>query len=630
MGLPFGLSPIAYIKGDKGNTGSLAFATAETVPWSQGASVDMVGPESARGAHFKIPMSLPTPETVNNDEATAALILSLTETREAIERLVARRENVFTEADIAPAIARIVQRGSGVLAVPHGVKIFLTDTINLPDEVSHFVVDGHLVMTVDKPIINRAGAVVGDYTPINLSPNAGNREIYATHSDLALADWIFVASTDTLPGTSDKLGYIRQVRALTPTIVTTDAPLPRSMPTGTNRRLRKLRMARPIVISGDGEMEYQDPSASTSQMMTFTLVNGVYLRGVFLHDGGATAVSLRHCVNAHIAVRIDRMIDNLPTQVGYGVNVGGACRNVVVEGFISRCRHAVTTNNGPGEDIMPDFPFYGEPENFVFQPVTAYCTDKALDTHRAGFGGRMIANDMGSGGVVQVRCDAVYVEVRAMGNFFGDIVTIAPNLVGTTVVGPVVVSWNTAAVIKAFSDVMCTAFPVVYGGGGGTLFAIAEGVSLQAPIPTQYGPAAGDQDFASATTSAISGMIGYLAANATYILTAHIIYRAAAAVDCKLGWSAPSGTTINWTAEGLDVGATTSQGTVSRASLTAADEAQFGGVAAGTSNVVSLAGRVVAGATPGPLQLKAGQRVETAGSPAQIRAGSYMKLERVR
>lgn len=85
MPLPLGVKQLGTFQGGKGDTGSLAFATAETVPWTEPVSVQMVGPESARGAHFKIPMPLPSPATVNNDEATRSLVLTPTGTRAALD-----------------------------------------------------------------------------------------------------------------------------------------------------------------------------------------------------------------------------------------------------------------------------------------------------------------------------------------------------------------------------------------------------------------------------------------------------------------------------------------------------------------------------------------------------------------
>lgn len=87
MTLPAGVTKLGSFKGakgDKGNTGSIAFATAKKVSWTENPTVMMIGPESNRGAAFTIPMPLPSPETVNNDVATSALIKNPTATRDAL------------------------------------------------------------------------------------------------------------------------------------------------------------------------------------------------------------------------------------------------------------------------------------------------------------------------------------------------------------------------------------------------------------------------------------------------------------------------------------------------------------------------------------------------------------------
>ena len=579
------------------------------------------------------PNTVPTVEAVaaaltQAGPAAVALAAKLDAAVATLRRTVTSVENVYGPADFAPALDRIVATGGGWLVVPYGVTLYLWETIALPPEVRHVTVNGRIVMMVNAPVFTRDGKVVGVETPITAAPNAGNREITAAHSDIAVGDWIFVASRDTLPGTSDKLGYLRKVRSLTPGVVTMDTPLPRSMPTADGRRFRKVAFAPSILIDGEGEIFYNDPAASTATMVVMTFVDGVYARGIFAHDGGSTCVSVRHSRNVDVDMRIARMMDDLANgHVGYGVNVGGACRNVLVRGFISQCRHAVTTNPGPGEEDVPEFPFYGEPENWFFLPITEYCSNKAIDSHRAGYGGRMIVNDTGSGGAAQNRADAVYIEARSTGNFFGDIVTVGPNLVGKTVIGPVIASYGTAKVIRAYSDVMMTAFPVVYGGSQ-DLFAIEPGVSLEAPMPAQYASLSAHQSFASATLAPVVGMVAYMAVQAHYVLTVQAHYKAATTVDGKLAWSYPAGATINWTSLGLDVATSSSTATVTRQELTQESEATFGGV--GVNNVVTISARVVNGYNAGPLQLLAAQRVESASSPLEIRAGSYMKLERVR
>lgn len=74
MALPAGVAQLGTFKGEKGDTGSLAFATAESVPAGDVAAVEMIGPESNRGAHFKIPRGLPGVNAVANDAAMAALV----------------------------------------------------------------------------------------------------------------------------------------------------------------------------------------------------------------------------------------------------------------------------------------------------------------------------------------------------------------------------------------------------------------------------------------------------------------------------------------------------------------------------------------------------------------------------
>lgn len=71
MALPVDLEAMGSFKGPQGNTGTLAFATAESVPANANAEVEMVGPEENRGAHFKMPRGLPGVNAVPADEAFA-------------------------------------------------------------------------------------------------------------------------------------------------------------------------------------------------------------------------------------------------------------------------------------------------------------------------------------------------------------------------------------------------------------------------------------------------------------------------------------------------------------------------------------------------------------------------------
>lgn len=75
--LPAGVTFVTNIKGDegeKGATGTLAFAQAVSVPADQSAAVEMVGPPELRGAVFQIPRGLPGTNAVGNDSAFSTLV----------------------------------------------------------------------------------------------------------------------------------------------------------------------------------------------------------------------------------------------------------------------------------------------------------------------------------------------------------------------------------------------------------------------------------------------------------------------------------------------------------------------------------------------------------------------------
>ncbi|MBO3663744.1 SGNH/GDSL hydrolase family protein [Microbacterium stercoris] len=87
MALPWYVIWLANLrgpKGDKGDPGSFGFLTGEYVGWDEPFHAEMLGPASNRGAHIRLPMPLPSPETVNNDDATEALVLSPTKTGAAV------------------------------------------------------------------------------------------------------------------------------------------------------------------------------------------------------------------------------------------------------------------------------------------------------------------------------------------------------------------------------------------------------------------------------------------------------------------------------------------------------------------------------------------------------------------
>lgn len=88
-------------KGDKGDTGTFAGATAVSVPAGDPAEVSLSGPESAKVANFKIPRGLPGVNALENDAAVAAYIAATdSDTRSALEGVFIQKDAlVFNAAD---------------------------------------------------------------------------------------------------------------------------------------------------------------------------------------------------------------------------------------------------------------------------------------------------------------------------------------------------------------------------------------------------------------------------------------------------------------------------------------------------------------------------------------------------
>lgn len=136
MALPVGLAALGSFQGKegkKGDTGSLAFADGEVVGWDQPFDVEMIGPESNRGAYFKVPLPLPGPETVNNDDATELLVLNPTKSRAALLTFLARRVDLDVRdfgakgdgvsddtAAIQAAVDAAGDAGGGDVRIPDG------------------------------------------------------------------------------------------------------------------------------------------------------------------------------------------------------------------------------------------------------------------------------------------------------------------------------------------------------------------------------------------------------------------------------------------------------------------------------------------------------------------------------
>lgn len=186
MTLPAGVTWVTNIKGVKGDTGTFAFFTAESIPADQEASAVMVGPPENRGVHVKVPRGLPGANAVENDAAFATYVAAVdSDTRAA---LAARFAPVFTpEAfgavgdgvadDSTAVIAALNEAGlvGGTCLLKAGATYRVTESLVVPDGVT---VSGFGAMIVDeatdltRPVVDMGNNAHIDGPTISLSASS--------------------------------------------------------------------------------------------------------------------------------------------------------------------------------------------------------------------------------------------------------------------------------------------------------------------------------------------------------------------------------------------------------------------------------------------------------------------------
>lgn len=131
------------------------------------------------------------------------------------------------------------------------------------------------------------------------------------------------------------------------------------------------------------------------------------------------------------------------------------------------------------------------------------------------------------------------------------------------------------------------------------------------------------------TPAAVSGLSVSVAANYSYRMRARVIYTAAGGSttgQIKLGWSGPSGATMEWSNIGLVVnGASGVSGTATFDVSTISDVRSFGAAGTSTSCHVILEGTLDVGSTAGSLSLLAAQ-VSPSATATTVKDGSYVEL----
>lgn len=596
----------------------------------------------------RVPLLDPVTGRFPDDYAPQAILDAVATAGEAgsaaalatVGQSTARVFNVTSEGQITGALSAIVALGGGVLRVPHGVTLPLSQTLVLPEEVSELVLDGWLTSNGgDFTLVQRYGVHAGtgqwSYTTEDVAAKSRTLKV-ANPSIYSLEDWIFVASTDVIPRSTDKRGYMRKITSISGDVLTVDMPFPRSLTMAGTARAYRVNMTRGFRLRGDGGAFYPDQS-NKSSMFSFRWVHGLTIeRGLRLHTGGGPCIALQHVVDFDIRATIERFKNDVDNGfVGYGVSCGGASRDGFVGGTIRRCRHAFTTVTGPIGAGMP-ISYAGEPENIHVAPRTVRCGDKALDTHVPGWGIHLHLRDSGSGGGIHIRSDATTADGSADG-LLAPLVQYdagpyeVPAVFGFLTATGTRLADNSWAVLSVAADAVFTALPEVSDWGTvGTLWKLSAGVRVTTPSSTQFAITTADvgvnnsTDLVDVTELSIPVKKGY-----TYLLHGYLLTTANQATDLALAWSAPADTAMDWVSNGPAVSATSTSAQITRNNVSAPGTVTYiGGLADATPMVALPEGRLVAGAD-GFLTLRFAQAAVNATN-AYIRTGSWLRLDRVR
>lgn len=151
---------------------------------------------------------------------------------------------------------------------------------------------------------------------------------------------------------------------------------------------------------------------------------------------------------------------------------------------------------------------------------------------------------------------------------------------------------------------------------------------LTSMLPVIVAKAATEPLTASTTMQNDDELFASVAANATYSVMLHLFHDADTTGDINIGWSGPTGATMNWGAVVAHVNETSS-GTVTAVSMQTRiiSEVQSigGGASTGTYSVVH--GTLITSSTAGTLNFQWAQRVSSA-TATNVRAGSMLILHR--
>ncbi|HYH49649.1 MAG TPA: glycosyl hydrolase family 28-related protein [Acidimicrobiia bacterium] len=232
-------------------------------------------------------------------------------------------------------------------------------------------------------------------------------------------------------GPTNRNGEMIRVRSVDSATQITVAGVIRDTYT-TARSAALFRMV-PLVGPGlrDAAFVSAAPTTNTTQLVNFAVCVGVNISNCFFSDSAGPGLSLRNCIDTLVSrVRAEDLLDDPGSgMLGYGIQVLGACDNVIIEASeFRRCRHGVTT----GGSSNPA----GVPRNLLVTGCTASeTTEAAFDTHQHGgqitFSGNQVVGGRSDG--FQVRSPDTRIIGNSISRMVGTGIHISDNPHGAVI-----------------------------------------------------------------------------------------------------------------------------------------------------------------------------------------------------
>lgn len=355
MPLPVGVYALGSFKGaqgDRGLTGSLAFAEAVTVPADQPASVEMVGPESNRGARFYVPRGLSGGNAIANDAAFAEYLGAAdSATRQTADKVFKRDISVASFGAVGDGVsddtaaisaAAVAARDAGIpLYVPSGT-FRLTARV---DVYGSMTCDGRFVVAA-----NSAGSIrlARDSSPTILPSSgltgltAGSTQIGGLggqRGTLVLRSTELLINRDSAANPyytkTDVVAVIDSNGTVFPPLESTYDP---AQLTATFHPVDLPTVASKVTITVDGAVEGTADNVLSVYRSKVTLDEPVIVNSTTLN--ATSAIRLQD--TAYTTVIRPTITGFYRDGAGYGI---AAYNSVVINidhASISRCRHALS------------------------------------------------------------------------------------------------------------------------------------------------------------------------------------------------------------------------------------------------------------------------------------------------